>query len=228
MSDDVKALIAEAQQLLRAYAGVLALARDDGLDFGSERAWKVADALEAAQVPTTDDERGALVTVLMRPEVPGPPNSERAEALIRAGMERLADRLLAEGFGFRRPSQIPATDDEREALAAELSKHWANMNGKCACGWVHPQHGALFLDAKHFIEHCAEALAAAGFRRSARVPVSQDKLAKFIAEWQATDAAGFGSCNAPRDMAADIADRFDIYPKADCKPADSSNGDERG
>lgn len=118
MSDaaEVRALIAEAQQLLRAYAGTLALARG-GDDFGAERAWKVADALEAAHAEQDDDEREALMRVLDDSDPEGGTFDDRyIEPLGFWGPQ--ADAVLASGF--RRSARVPVSRDELTETLFEL------------------------------------------------------------------------------------------------------------
>lgn len=115
-------------------------------------------------------------------------------------------------------AQVPATDDEREALARVIASGLDGWN----------DYDAASDEYKRELLAGADEVIAAGFRRSSRVPVSRDELAAFIAQWMADDHNGFGSCNAPRDMAGDILATHDIFPKAARKPADSSKGDHRG
>lgn len=124
-------------------------------------------------------------------------------------------RLLSDLADALEAARRPATDDEREALADLIRDSGEYVSGSHAHDEINPYRAA-------------DCILAAGFRRSSRVPVSRGELAAFIAQWMADDHNGFGSCNAPRDMAGDILATHDIFPKADRKTADSETGDDRG
>jgi hypothetical protein len=67
----------------------------------------------------------------------------------------------------------------------------------------------------------ADAIYAAGFRRSSRVPVSQDELAAFCIDDLAYNYAVTVSDNEAKSFADGLLHQFDIFPKADRNPADS-------
>ena len=123
-------------------------------------------------------------------------------------------RLLSDLADALEAAQVPATDDEREGLVESVGHVIAG-------GWrddVDP-----YVLARQVVE-AVPALAAAGFRRSSRVPVSRDELADVI---QATldDLHGIPQVRPAgsrvRALAKALDDEYDIFPKADRKPADS-------
>lgn len=110
-------------------------------------------------------------------------------------------------------AQVPATDDEREALKTALTDGYWQRTGYRVT-WEHV--GPLM-----------DAILAAGFRRSSRVPVSRDELAgeiEVMHEDSWDDAYEYAQ--ASEDIATGLSAKYDIYPKADRKSADSSNGDD--
>ena len=220
MSDaaEVRALIAEARQ----FAGAAYL--QDSMVYNVIT--RLADALEAAHAEP-DDEREALAGTNAH-DVVGRFAFDGAEGIAfhiysDCSQEHSQARIMFDDledlkaflthnlpglFGGERAAPS-GDDDEREALAVAVGRvlfDVSNFPEKAQSRLLGQSMAPLW-------QKLVESVEAAGFRRSARMPVSRDELAKFIAEWEATDAAGFGSCNAPRDMAADIADRFDIYNK---------------
>lgn len=140
----------------------------------------------------TDDVKALLAEARQAAQwaatTPGFPQAS-AEALDRA-----LDALEA--------AQVPATDDEQEALAREIT---AGMNG----GW--DDYEDVSDEWREKLLAAADRALRAGFRRSSRVPVSRDEL----------DEALRVSLVAPSGQADYMQKHFDIYPKADRKAADS-------
>lgn len=106
----------------------------------------------------------------------------------------------------------PATDDEREEIARIIRD--ADDKAYAESGWFAALPTGL-----------ADAILAAGFRRSARVPVSRDELRAW-AGMQVTGALANTTANGFLGVGAldAIYEQYDIFPKADRKPADSGEG----
>lgn len=108
----------------------------------------------------------------------------------------------------------PAADDEREALADLVDSRIDDYKprydeaGRCVASNV------------------ADAALAAGFRRSARVPVSRDELRRIVLK-QLERKDSIARAARSTVIVDALTATHDIFPKADRKSADSSNGDDR-
>lgn len=114
-------------------------------------------------------------------------------------------------------AQVPATDDEREALEAVIEMSHAR--------WVTTSRP--FSSWMPLNEHIADDVLGAGFRRSSRVPVSRDELRRIVLE-QLDRKDGYARIARSVVIVDALLATHDIYPKADRKATDSSNGDDRG
>lgn len=170
---------------------------------------RLADALEAAHAEPDDNEREALAGTNAH-DVVGRFAFDGAEGIAfhiysDCSQEHSQARIMFDDledlkaflthnlpglFGGERAAPS-GDDDEREALARIIGAHF---------------------DYRPTVQAITQDLAAAGFRRSARVPVSRDELSRWLF------ARGISSSIA---YAESLLANFDIYPKADRKPADS-------
>lgn len=144
-------------------------------------------------------------------------HAAEARALIAEARDIASGRWRPQGADLREVAKELA--DALEAALAEPDERAARFIAMSA-----PVGCSLAMDAVESMTRMIEAENESR-RRSAQVPVSRDELARFIGQWMADDHAGFGSCNAPRDMATDILAAHDIYPKADRKPVDTGEAE---
>lgn len=121
------------------------------------------------------------------------------------GVVDLIDRLA----GALEAAHAEPDNDEREALAQDKAD------------WCVDHEAEPGIAANAFRRGFA-----AGFRRSARVPVSRDELTETLFELRYPEGFWSGGTHEPREasdeeVAGSLLATHDIYPKADRKPGDS-------
>lgn len=115
----------------------------------------------------TDDRKQDLADLLHRAIMFGKklPNAVQRDAWIDSVLQGHPDPV--DVFeAAQTPTAHEVTTDEREALAGLFDDHWMTLLGRCSCGWVHPQFGSRSRDPLYVRQHLADAVVAAGFRRT--------------------------------------------------------------